>query len=339
MVESGYCHALDSPLVHGLQRWHCWMKLASKADPGYITLQSLSVEIFFSSKLSLICLSFVISFHISGLLFWISFSFSLNTLFQQTSTVKMFVSVTGILPTAVLLALSTRVLGSAIPERGLVTRDNPPAGKRLGAYLSLYTYPNVKWGPDMGSGDMSKLDEIYLFSVDMRTETIGAAPYKLNWLESYNSGEFGAVADFKYDNAIKPKGVPTVPKGDALATLLGNKDMKIYACFGGWGIDTGFTAIAKDPNQHGVFADSVVAFLKDKGLHGADMDWEYPGTLGSSPEQYTQLLSVLKTKLNAANMKLSVAVPARQADVEATIGKDATAAKKFAAAVDHINLM
>lgn len=52
--------------------------------------------------------------------------------------------------------------------------------------------------------------------------------------------------------------------------------------FGGWGDSTepatyDLLRTAVSPRGRGIFTDNVARFIRDQGLGGVDIDWEYPG--------------------------------------------------------------
>ena len=84
-------------------------------------------------------------------------------------------------------------------------------------------------------------------------------------------------------------------------------NLKTIISIGGWEWSGKFSNVALTDSSRTVFADSVVAFIKQHGFNGVDIDWEYPvdGGLSSNvnrPEDktnFTLLLQKLRQKLNA----------------------------------------
>ena len=56
-----------------------------------------------------------------------------------------------------------------------------------------------------------------------------------------------------------------------------NPELKIVLSVGGWGAD-GFSQAARTKEGRERFAASALAIVKEYGLDGIDIDWEYPGT-------------------------------------------------------------
>lgn len=104
----------------------------------------------------------------------------------------------------------------------------------------------------------------------------------------------------------------------------------ILLCFGGWGFNDPsdpekignltyplFSKMASNPSHRKEFIDSCIETIKQHGLNGCDIDWEYPGDLvrGGSEndlENYIELLTEMRQAFDAENRHwiLSVAMPA-----------------------------
>ena len=84
-----------------------------------------------------------------------------------------------------------------------------------------------------------------------------------------------------------------------------NPELKIVLSVGGWGAD-GFSQSARTKEGRERFAASALAIVKEYGLDGIDIDWEYPGTSlagiasdRSDKENYKLLLAELRKTLDA----------------------------------------
>lgn len=100
--------------------------------------------------------------------------------------------------------------------------------------------------------------------------------------------------------------------------------LKVNVSFGGWGAD-GFSEVAANDVKRGRFVSHITAFLKQYGLDGVDIDWEYPvgpdwgqeiSCQPADKENYLTLLRDIRSALNSLGKEtgksysLSVAVPA-----------------------------
>ena len=84
-----------------------------------------------------------------------------------------------------------------------------------------------------------------------------------------------------------------------------NPALKILAAVGGWSWSGNFSDAALTDSSRQRFAASAIAILRQWGLDGIDIDWEYPGMRGDGNvfrpedrENYTLLLQELRTQLN-----------------------------------------
>ncbi|GMR52434.1 hypothetical protein PMAYCL1PPCAC_22629 [Pristionchus mayeri] len=73
---------------------------------------------------------------------------------------------------------------------------------------------------------------------------------------------------------------------------------------GGWDNSKHFSAIAADETKRRRFIESCAEFLKNTGVDGVDVDWEYPVTGGAhegvpaDKENYVRLLRKLRERLD-----------------------------------------
>lgn len=73
--------------------------------------------------------------------------------------------------------------------------------------------------------------------------------------------------------------------------------MKTLAAVGGWSFASSkFSAMADDPVMRNNFVTSAVAFLRQHGFDGLDLDWEYPGLRGGSAKDRDNFVLLCKVK-------------------------------------------
>ena len=109
------------------------------------------------------------------------------------------------------------------------------------------------------------------------------------------------------------EGYPTDAKNFAVLNKLKlkNPQLTILVSVGGWLWSTGFSDMALTPASRATFIESVDAFVTRYQLDGLDIDWEYPGLIGSGhtfrPEDkhnYTLLMKELRVRFDAMQKKL-----------------------------------
>lgn len=76
-----------------------------------------------------------------------------------------------------------------------------------------------------------------------------------------------------------------------------NPDLKVVLSVGGWGAGN-FSEMAADANHRKKFAENCVAAVKQYGLDGIDIDWEYPSSssagISSSPQDISNFTLLMK---------------------------------------------
>ncbi|KAI9669155.1 MAG: hypothetical protein M1829_005156 [Trizodia sp. TS-e1964] len=94
-----------------------------------------------------------------------------------------------------------------------------------------------------------------------------------------------------------------------------NRALKVQLSIGGWTYQGNFPAPAATPAGRALFASSAVALVRDLGLDGLDIDWEFPKDAGEA-QNFVELLRECRTALDAfgaqhgGKMLLSIAAPA-----------------------------
>ncbi|KAI8359358.1 glycoside hydrolase superfamily [Mortierella sp. GBAus27b] len=127
------------------------------------------------------------------------------------------------------------------------------------------------------------------------------------------------------------------------------KNVKVLMSIGGWTGSQYFSPLAATEHGRRTFIDGAIKMVKDYNLDGIDIDWEYPGRLGSACNQFdTQndaknfliLLQELRGALNALpnGNKLEISLATRILPFDGPNGL-LTDVREYSKVVNHINIM
>lgn len=140
--------------------------------------------------------------------------------------------------------------------------EQAPKDYRVIAYVTQWDWPGT---------DDPMIDDDAVSGVDVSTVT------HIN----YAFGHIVNAQGSNYNNGFT--GAVDVPDPDKLRALVKLKekksDLKVLLSVGGWGMD-GFCPIVNDPQLRKNFVKSCTEIMKQYGLDGIDLDYEYPGTSG-----------------------------------------------------------
>ncbi|KAF9913324.1 hypothetical protein EC991_000086 [Linnemannia zychae] len=127
------------------------------------------------------------------------------------------------------------------------------------------------------------------------------------------------------------------------------KGVKVLMSIGGWTGSQYFSPLSASPRGRQTFVKGAIDFIKNHNLDGIDIDWEYPGRMGSAcnifdpnndAKNFLLLLQELRAAMNQLpnGDRLEISLATRLLPFDGPEGqmKDVS---EFAKVVNHINVM
>lgn len=122
--------------------------------------------------------------------------------------------------------------------------------------------------------------------------------------------------------------------------------LQVLISVGGWTWSGGFSDAALSVASRRRFINSAVQFIRDNGLDGIDIDWEYPGLVGNGnkyrredKQNYTALLKELRARLDQESQLLGRPLLTSIAAGASDEFVDNTDLRSVARYVNSVNLM
>lgn len=138
--------------------------------------------------------------------------------------------------------------------------------------------------------------------------------YMPSWSGDVNAVQYSKLTHINYAFVLPTatgglQGVDNPSKLQSLVSLAHANGVKVLISIGGWnnGDDSGFESLAGNSSYRTNFTNSVMNFVNQYNLDGADIDWEYPDP-GASANNYLALMTQLATALHAQGKLLTAAV-------------------------------
>ena len=121
---------------------------------------------------------------------------------------------------------------------------------------------------------------------------------------------------------------------DIIALKKINPELKVLLCIGG-NCESGLTEMAADSLKREALAADCARIVEEYGIDGIDSDWEFPGGVGGTPDDYNNFLKVLKSvRANLPEGKLLTL--AAGGDLA---GMDVNNVPAFVDQLDYVNVM
>ncbi|MBM2615627.1 ricin-type beta-trefoil lectin domain protein [Actinoplanes sp. LDG1-06] len=138
--------------------------------------------------------------------------------------------------------------------------------------------------------------------------------YMPSWAGSVTSIQYSKLTHINYSFALPNANgtlqpIENTSKLQQLVTLGHQNNVKVSLAIGGWndGNDSAFESLAAGSGTRTAFVTNVMNTVRQYGLDGVDIDWEYPDP-GTSGNNYTALMQQLSTALHNEGKLLTAAV-------------------------------
>ncbi|MEU4692266.1 glycosyl hydrolase family 18 protein [Actinoplanes sp. NPDC023714] len=138
--------------------------------------------------------------------------------------------------------------------------------------------------------------------------------YMPSWAGSVTAIQYSKLTHINYSFALPNANgtlqpIENTAKLQQLVTLGHQNNVKVSLAIGGWndGNDSAFETLAANAGTRTTFVNTVMGVVRQYGLDGVDMDWEYPDP-GASATNYTALMGQLSTALHNEGKLLTAAV-------------------------------
>ena len=116
-----------------------------------------------------------------------------------------------------------------------------------------------------------------------------------------------ATGDQEYNTVAPTVVTGRYNKGTGLIDLAHAAGTKVYLSVGGWTLSTNFTVVAASATTRAKFAGECARVVRDWGIDGIDIDWEYPGFADhkgtpADKANYVLMLQEIKDSLHAVTV-------------------------------------
>jgi GH18 family chitinase len=166
-------------------------------------------------------------------------------------------------------------------------------------------YPNYQYnGTNHNNIQWNKMTHLHYFSLNPTRDNLGSAT-------GQSKGNLWIGDPYSWFNQTNFNNV--VAKAKAV-----NPNIQIFICSGGaTGSDTDlnqrFEYIGNNPSRLNTWCNNIINFIITNGIHGWDLDWEFPNT-ASARTAHANMLTKMRQKIDSTNSanctfyKISIAV-------------------------------